>query len=117
MDETTGYVERVVTAMRVLAGYIRDNRLVLAAEFQTAARDRKLEAHWAEMLTASFAQLLTIGIERGEIAPLPVETTARVLIGTCTMAMLGIGVWDGRDGEQSLAEVETITRHLLAARP
>ncbi|MEO6398480.1 MAG: TetR/AcrR family transcriptional regulator [Tepidiformaceae bacterium] len=115
VDQSTGYVERVVTAMRVLAGYIRDNRLVLAAEFQTAARDRKLDAHWAEMLTSSFAQLLTTGIERGEIAPLPVETTARVLIGTCTMATLGIGVWDGRDGDQSLADVETITRHLLGA--
>ena len=115
VDETTGYVDRVVTAMRVLADYIRDNRLVLAAAFQTAARDRRLDANWAEMLTSSFAQLISTGIERGEIAPLPVQTTARVLIATCTMAMLGIGVWDGRDGDETLADVETITRQLLSA--
>ena len=117
IDETTGYVDRVVTAMRILAGYIRDNRLVLAATFQTAARDRRLDAHWAEMLTASFSLLITTGIERGEIADLPVETTARVLIGTCTMAMLGIGIWEDRDSDQTLADVEAITRQLLTSRP
>lgn len=117
VDETTGYVDRVVTAMRVLATYIGDNRLVLAAAFQTAARDRHLDEHWAEMLTASFVLLITTGIERGEVAALPVETTARVLIGTCTMAMLGIGVWDNRDSEETLMDIETITRQLLAARP
>ncbi len=117
VDANTGYVDRVVTAMRVLAGYIRDNRLVLVAAFQTAARDRHLDAHWAEMLTTSFSLLISTGIERGEIAPLPVETTARMLIGTCTMAMLGIGVWDGRDGDETLADVETITRQVLGSRP
>lgn len=115
IDETTGYVDRIVTAMRVLAGYIRDNRMVLAAAFQTSARDRRLDAHWAEMLTSSFAQLLTTGIERGEIAPLPVETTARMLIGTCTMAMLRIGVWDGCDSDETLTSIEAITRRLLTA--
>ena len=117
VDETTGYVDRVVTAMRILASYIRDNRLVLAAAFQTAARDRHLDEQRAEMLTSSFAVLIKTGIERGEIAALPVETTVRVLIGTCTMAMLGIGVWDNRDSDQTLTDIETITRQLLAARP
>ena len=117
VDESTGYVDRVVTAIRVLAGFIRDNRLVLAAAFQTAARDRRLDAHWAEMLTSSFSQLISTGIERGEIAPLPIETTTRMLIGTCTMAMLRIGVWDGQDGDETLADLETITRRLLGARP
>ena len=115
VDETTGYVDRVVTAIRVLASYIRDNRLVLAAAFQTAARDRHLDEHWAEMLTASFSLLIKTGIERGEIAALPVETTARVLIGTCTMAMLGIGVWDNRDSDETLMDIEAITRQLLSA--
>lgn len=113
VDEATGHIDRVVIAMRILAEYIRDNRLVLAAAFQTSARDRRLDAHWEEMLTAAVALLITTGIERGEIALLPVETTARVLIGACTMATLGIGGWDRRDSDTSLAEIETITRRLL----
>ena len=51
---------------------------------------------------------------RGEITRLPVETTARVLIGACTMATLGIGGWDRRNTDNALADIETITRRLLS---
>lgn len=114
VDESSTFVDRICTAMAILAEYIRENRLVLAAAFQTSAKDRYVDEHSSEKLTAAFSALITMGIERGEIAPLPARTTAQVLISMVTLAVLGIGIWAGRENDPAvLPEMERITRQTL----
>lgn len=116
IDESSTFVDRICTALTILAEYIRENRLVLAAAVRTPARERSVDEHSSEMLLAAFSSLLTLGIERGEFSPLPVPTTARALIGTVTMAVLGVGIWAGRQDDPAvMSELDAITRQLLRA--
>ncbi|MBA4181206.1 MAG: hypothetical protein C0506_11510 [Anaerolinea sp.] len=115
VDESSTYVDRICTAMRIVAAYINENRRILVAAFGAPGRDRGLDNQSQETLKAAFSALLTTGMERGEIAPLPAETTAQALIGMVTMAVLGVGIWAGREDDPLLlAELEHVTRRLLS---
>ena len=114
VDESSTFVDRICTALRILAGYIGENRMVLAAAFRSTAGDRGVDDHAQEMLKVAFSALISMGIERGEIPPLPVQTTAQALIGMVTTAVLGVGIWAGREDDPALlAELDTLVRQLL----
>jgi TetR/AcrR family transcriptional regulator len=113
VDGDTPSIDRLCTALGGFAHYIRDNRTLLTAAFQAAARDKQADGRSDGVLN-SYIRMIRAGIDRGQLRSVPVETTARMLISTYTLAMLGIGVWSGRESDpQTLDELEALTRQLL----
>jgi AcrR family transcriptional regulator len=114
VDQSTTSIDRICTAMAIFAEYIRENHRVLAATFQASARERRGDEHSSDMLVGAFAALINAGIERGEICPLPAQTTAQLLISTVSLAVLGIGIWAGREDDPELVpELQEIARKML----
>lgn len=115
VDETTPAIDRICAALASYAQYMRDSRPILAATFRVASRDHRLDEQSTRWLFDPYCQMLSEGIAKGEIRPLPVDTTVRMLIGTYTIAMLGIGIWRGQqDDPRTLADLQRLTRDLLA---
>jgi len=110
----TPAVDRICTALRNMVDYITENRTILQAAFLSAARDRRVDEHMMMEVHESFCSLIREGIHRRQLRNVPIDTTARTLISVHMMASLGIGVWDGREGDpQTIAELETLTRAML----
>jgi len=116
VNENTPHIERVLTALDSFAQYIRENRTVLLAAFQAAAAARPLDEDEADWLFEAYRSLISSGIESGEFRPVPVPATVRTLIGTYSMAMLGVGPWAGQeDNPETLAQLRELVRMLLQA--
>jgi AcrR family transcriptional regulator len=114
IDRHSPAVERMLAALDSFAHYLRDSRTILIAAFQAAARHRRVDEQSTDWLLRAYREILSEGIARGQLPQLPVDSTARLLIGTYTMAMLGIGVWRGHeDDPQTLADLQQLTRALL----
>lgn len=111
----TPYIERACMAVDAMARYLQNNRRILVAAFQLGTRNRKFDEAQAEWLHASFRELLSEGIAAGELRDVPLDPTVRMLIGTTTLAMLGIGNWAGLQGSpQTPRDLESLTRAMLA---
>lgn len=114
VDPAGDAVDHAVTAMRGLAEYIRDNRRVLMAALAVAARSGRVDDQSSQWLLESLTKMLSEGVERGEVASIPVDTTVRALMTVSLQAMLRVGIWDeSQDDERTIADLETITRQLL----
>lgn len=114
VSEDTPPLERMLTALDSFAQYIRENRTVLLAAFQSAAAARPLGEDEADWLFEAYCSLLSHGIETGAFRPVPVAATARTLIGTYSMAMLGVGPWAGKeDDPETLTQLRELVRMLL----
>lgn len=113
----TPHIERVVAGLSTLAEYIRDHRTVLLAAFQLAGKARSSadeDERVDDWLVGSYKHMLREGIAQGGLANVPVDATARLLIGTCFQAMLHVGVWQGPgDDAQTFSDIERIVRQLL----
>ncbi len=115
IDRHSPATDRMLAALDSFAHYLRDSRTILIAAFQVAAHHRRVDEQSTEWLLRSYRDILSEGIARGQLPPLPVDSTARLIIGTYTMAMLGIGVWRGHeDDPQTLVDLQQITRALLS---
>jgi AcrR family transcriptional regulator len=115
VDESTSAVDRITTALATFADYIAENRTVLMAAFQVAVRRGFGDEQPVEWLLAAYKELLTDGIAAGTLAEVPVDATARMLLGSYLMAMLGIGIWRGRENDpQTRTELEALTRQLVS---
>ncbi|MCZ2110533.1 MAG: TetR/AcrR family transcriptional regulator [Dehalococcoidia bacterium] len=111
---TTHPIDRVCLALGTFAGFIRENRSVLVAAFQVAARHRRIDELPTEWLINNYQVMLQEGVDAHDFRRVPAATTARVLVGTYLQAMLGIGIWRGReDDPQTEQELEMIVRTLL----
>ncbi len=111
----TPAVDRICTALRNMADYITENRTILQAAFLSAARDRRVDEHMMMEVHESFCSLIREGIHRGQLRPVPVETTARMLVSVHMMAALGIGVWHQAEGDAGrFSELEILTRAMLS---
>ncbi|MCC7365936.1 MAG: TetR/AcrR family transcriptional regulator [Dehalococcoidia bacterium] len=110
----TPAIDRVLMAFDVTAQFIREHRAVLLALVQTESRGRPEGEHPMSWLNQQFTVLIAQGIERGELRPVPVDATARLLVSTCSMAMLGIGAWAGREDDPDLpGELCQVIRAML----
>lgn len=110
----TPAIDRVCTGLATFADYIRENRAILMAAFQVAARERRIDDQPTDWLVSAYTQILKEGIESGELKPVPIDSSARLLLGSYMQAMLGIGVWHGRGRDpQTLEDLETLTRAML----
>lgn len=115
VDAGTPAIDRVCKSLSTFAEYIRENRSVLIAVFQIAARNRRIDEAPLEWLAAVYETMLQEGVDSGALRNIPVATAARVLVGTYLQAMLGIGVWNGRgDDPQTELELEAVVRAMLA---
>lgn len=116
VNAETPAIDRICKALATFAEYIRENRTVLMAAFQIAARNRRIDEAPMEWLAGAYGSMIREGIAAGTIKPVPVETTARVLVATYLQAMLGIGVWNERQDDPATdRELEIVVRTLLVA--
>lgn len=114
VGERTPAIDRICRALDTLASYILENRTILMAAYGSAGRTARVDAVPGEWLFAAFRRLIAGGIERGELRSVPVDTTARVLVGTYTAAMLGVGVWrPAQDDPAVRMDLERLVRALL----
>ncbi|GAB4339367.1 MAG: hypothetical protein Kow0010_27520 [Dehalococcoidia bacterium] len=114
IERGTPAVERVTAALGTFARFIRENRPIILAAVRLADRDGDDGRDAGTWLCQNLHEMMTEGIRRGQVADLPLDATARMLVGTYTMALLGVGIWAGReDDPRTVAELEAITRRLL----
>lgn len=115
-DDSMHAVDRICVGLAQLARYYRENRRIMAATFQVTSRAGNVDGEGGSAMFRSYVHMVETGIERGEIRPLPVETTVRTIIGSYTMAFLRIGVWrDRADDAVTEAELEAVVRAMLTA--
>ncbi len=115
----TPHIERIVAGLVTLADYIREHRTVLLAAFQLAGKTQTApeDENTDDWLVGAYKHMLREGVAQGGLADVPVDATARLLIGTCFQAMLHVGVWQGpRDDDKALADMEALVRLLLTPR-
>lgn len=114
VDQETPPLERLSAALDALANYVGNNRAILLAAFHISFRKDKDEEQPLEWLVAAYRSMLKEAIASGAIAPLPVDATARTLVSTWIVALLGIGVWHGYEHEsQTRSDLDALTRHML----
>ncbi|MCK9519894.1 MAG: TetR/AcrR family transcriptional regulator [Dehalococcoidia bacterium] len=114
VSEDTPAIDRVLAALDTFAQYLRENRTVLLAAFQTAAGTRPLEEEEADWLFEAYSNLIREGVQGGELRDVPVSATVRMLIGSYSMAVLGVGPWAGQEEDPgTLPELERLVRTLL----
>ncbi len=108
-------VERTLVALRLFAKFIQENRAILLATFQVSTRRGAEHAEPpAEWLFRMFQEMLAAGVASGELRKVPVDATARSLIGLHLMAVLGIGIFRERVDDPALIDdMQTIARMLL----
>jgi AcrR family transcriptional regulator len=107
-------IDRLAFSLRTLGEYIRENRRLLLAVFAISTRSGRNDEQPTRWLYEVHCRMLETGMEKGEFPRLPVEATARTLIGAYTLAMLGLGLWQGhQDDPRTLDDLEAITRRLL----
>ncbi len=107
-------LDRLCAALGAFASYLRDNRTILRSGFRSGMRSPHYDESPANWLGQACRQLIADGIARGELRDVPVDATVRLLVGTYTLAMLGIGGWHGHeDSPQTVEDLETLARTLL----
>jgi AcrR family transcriptional regulator len=114
IGQETPPIEKLCLALVTFAEFIRDHRSVLHAAFPRATASSNAE-HANGWLLASFRGLLQEGLDAGAFRTVPIDATARMLLGSVLMAMLGMGIWAGReDDPATLEEILAIARALLS---
>ncbi len=112
-----GHLDRILLALRFLSEYIDRNRPTLRAALQIHHARHAARAEPLEWVFQGFRLLLATGIEAGELRAVPVDTTARLLVGSYLSAGLGLGVWEGAEGEpQTWDELREVVTGLLTPR-
>lgn len=117
VNEQTPALERLCLALNGFARYLRDNRILLHSAFQVDSRNPRAESNPSAWIIRQYTMMIRDGIERGELAPVPPETTARALVSAYTMAMLGVAHWRGaEDDPRTACDLEAMTRQLLTPK-
>lgn len=111
----TNSVDRIMAALTIFASFVQANQPILLALFQiSTGRGLELDDAPARWLLVALREMLLAGIEAGEIRELPVDATARAIIGLHLMGILGVAIFRERAGDESLpAELREIVRMLL----
>ena len=114
VDEATPAVDKLRAALDAVASFISDNRGILLAALQIGSRTRQSEGEPMDWLLEAFKALISAGIREGSLVDLPVDSAVRMLLGTYLLAMLGMGIWHGRERDpQTRADLEALTLRLI----
>lgn len=117
VNENTPMLDRMLMALGVFAHYLRENRILLHSAFQVDSRNSRAESNPNAWIIRQFTMMIRTGSERGELADVDPETTARALVSVYTMCMLGIGHWRGfEDDARTSRELETMVRQMLTRK-
>ncbi len=117
VNENTPMLDRILLALGVFARYLQDNRILLHSAFQVDSRNPHAESTPNVWVIRQFTMMIRSGIERGEIADIPAETTSRALVSAYTMSMLGIGHWRGaEDDPRTTRDLEAMVRQMLTLK-
>ncbi len=111
---TRGAVARACLILRHLWEFLAENRgLSLALLSLDAARPSTGPSSNDNSYNALLTHLER-GRLRGEVAPIPLETTVKALVSTYTWAALRLGIWrDTQEPGRVLADLEQLTLRLL----
>jgi TetR/AcrR family transcriptional regulator len=113
VDHATPAIDRLIAALTTFADYICDNRSILQAAFQMTGDGLRGDEQPMEWLVAAYAGIVAEGVAVGQLGPVPADAAARMLLGTYLMAMLGVGIWRGRDETATRADLEELARLLV----
>jgi AcrR family transcriptional regulator len=117
VDSATPPKQRLKAALDTFATYVRENRAIMLAAFRVAGRNGWGDEEPMEWLIAGYTATIREGIKHGRLVDLPVDSAVRMLLGTYLMALLGVGIWRGRENDPALPdELEVLTERLLEAR-
>lgn len=117
IEATATHIDRLLAAIDLHARFARANQGILRAAFELAARDGTVGEQPTKGVFEAYLALIQAGIDAGEFQRVPVETTARTILGTYTLAMLGIGVFQGQhDNPRTRQDLDTMTRMFLTGR-
>jgi AcrR family transcriptional regulator len=101
-----------------LIEYVKGHRNLLRGAFVLELRGVKTMSVTADWLHARLRDLITEGIQRGELRPVPADTCARVLVNAYLFAAVGIGLWEGNeDDPQTFTDLNQVVRGMLAPLP
>jgi len=107
-------VERMLAALRRFTTFIQDNRAILHAVFQVSTRPGAEAQPPGEQIFRILEEMLASGVQSGELRAVPVDTTARAIVGLHLMAILRIGIFRDRvDDSALIADLQAIARVLL----
>lgn len=116
LRQTRGAVERACLILRHLWEFLDEHRALSLALLSLDA-SRSGSSRRGDGNQATYAALLIQlerGQARGEVAPIPLETTLKALLSSYTWAALRLGIWrDTRDATQVLSDLEALSRRLL----
>lgn len=116
ITESTLHIDRLCLALGAFARWVRDNRTLLMSAFEASARSREPDDSAAVSIAKSLVTMIKEGIAAGEIRPIPPVITAKALISTYSMAMLGAGQWRGDEDEpRTIDDLEAMVRGMLTS--
>ncbi|MBI5948264.1 MAG: TetR/AcrR family transcriptional regulator [Chloroflexi bacterium] len=98
VDDATPPLDRLCMAIETFAEYLRDHRTLLRAAINSPAGAESGDQP-GDWVVHAFAQMITGGVQSGELRPVPAETAARALVSVSVDAMLGMGVWRGHEDD------------------
>ena len=107
--------ELIADAIDRVRGYAEENRAILLAAIGVRLSGSAGEEPVAGWVVQAFRLLLQLGMDRGEVRQLPVDTTARMLMSMALACGIGMGPWpDPAASARVATELKEIVRTLLA---
>ncbi len=118
LRQTSGAVERACLILRHLWEFLSENHELSLAllSLDTSRPGTRGSGHDGTYL--ALVTQLERGRQRGEVAPIPLETTVKALLSTYTWAALRLGIWHNTQNPvQVLDDLERLTLRLLKPDP
>ncbi|MFN0096467.1 MAG: TetR/AcrR family transcriptional regulator [Dehalococcoidia bacterium] len=108
-------LDRLLFSFDLLMEYIDQNRAIIRGILEVHHPEEEARAQPLEWLFQSARALLLAGQAQGHIRPLPIDTTARLIVGAALSAGLGQGAWRGVESDAGVrAELRLLIRELVA---
>ena len=100
----TSWMARLLLAIDVFAAHVRLHRPVLEAAVRIRGGKIVPSDTPGWWVYEAFRGLIQAGVDSGEFRPVPVATTARLIVSTYMMAMLGFGLWAGQEDDPTMVD-------------
>lgn len=113
MAESASSIGRLLGALDYFAQFLREHDTILRAVFTGEHREAVVQ-RLAQPLAAYLAAVIRVGIEEGEMKPVPVDSAARMLLTTYAFATLRSATWRAESDPDAIAsDLRELTLALL----